>query len=129
MSTPDKKQPTVFSKAAADRITKAVSRSELLPFDPRTPMRRRYPVGTDNGSMIPVKSGGSGISAGSMASPASATCTMCKWNGTGIETNDRTVTVYNKWSTGVPANVIMDCYWWAGKLWVASYDCTSGGGG
>jgi hypothetical protein len=80
------------------------------------------PGGAGN-TVLRVKAHSAGIAARSGATPGSAVCTLCTWNGTTWTSTGASITVKNDYSTAVGASKLIWVVDWAGDYFVMTEEC------
>lgn len=73
--------------------------------------------------ILRVRSPGGGIAARSGATPGSAACDVCTWDGTSWAVGSETLTVKNDYPTAVEATKLLWVVYWLGDYWVMTEEC------
>lgn len=120
---PNSQDPTLFSAAAARRITAATSRSELLPFDQRTKRRRRYPIG--GWALVKNATSASSIGGISGSTPGTGTATIDDFSpATGnLTARSGTVTVRNRFTATIASGKGLVIAMVDGAWFILSVNC------
>lgn len=80
-------------------------------------------VGAPAGELRRVRAPVGGIPARSGATPGSATCTLCTYDGTTWAVGTETLLVKNDYATAVEALKLLWVTFWSGAWWVVTESC------
>jgi hypothetical protein len=117
-----KDQLVTLKRGAAERIARQALRLERGPFN--TPPQRAKPPVDVSGVLRPAQVG-DGILAGDMSGGASGSATLCgpTEDNEGLEPGSVDITVYNHYTTAIPAGALVWVAKFASKWRIVGGNC------